>query len=785
MATGALGSALSGLQLAQQQLSVLSNNIANASTPGYTRKILPQNAQAINGEFVGVRAEILTRYVDTNLQRDLWTQVSVSGFSAVQEQYLSNVDEFHGNIDSGTNIAAKLTQLRDSFSSLSDNPSDTFLQERTLSAAKNTVSQINDFAKFVQNQRNDVVDDLDASIDQVNSLLSRIADFNAQTIGAANVGRSTAHVEDLRDSAIEELSSLIDISFFRRSDGAVVIQTRRGSLLADERAMSLHYNRKPVSELSYYPNNISAISLGDPSKTLNTPDITDELSTGGKIGGLIELRDQTFPEYSSQIDELAHKLALRFDEQGLRLFTDPNGLVPNNDDPDTVTSTPVSYVGFASRIEVNSSILADSSLIQAGTLTNRDQPVSTGSNEIIQRVLNFTFGEEELEVAQGARDIVSTIAPPNDNLQNWLGLSSKNSLLGAVDLTSYGAVDISEAPGSPFVNVVPPPGPPYANNDLNIRLFNGVDDTGLINIDLDAAAIAFPIGGAVTDAGEQVRLYLEAQVNAAIGATSISAVVSLTPSGQLKIDSNSNIQIDAGTMGQDGLDFLGLSAGTFNAEDPYISVQVGTNPVQKIIIDSDDTHLDLLDKMNFNGPIDPGGGVSGLYAVIDVATGQLMVRPGTDNTVSDDFTYGGALKITGGPFITQGAADAVTPDGVGIVEALFGVPDPITSTAHAAFKTEDLGPGLGRETKIKTATTLIGFSEKMINRQISDLQTVRATNKEEVLFKETLDTQFKNISGVNVEQELANLIVVQNAFAASAKMIGIIDELFDKLFQSI
>ena len=49
MSLGALDAALSGLRVSQQQLNVISNNIANVGTEGYTRKILPQSTQAVEG----------------------------------------------------------------------------------------------------------------------------------------------------------------------------------------------------------------------------------------------------------------------------------------------------------------------------------------------------------------------------------------------------------------------------------------------------------------------------------------------------------------------------------------------------------------------------------------------------------------------------------------------------------------------------------------------------------------------------------------------------------------
>ena len=45
--TSALSTALSGLRVAQQQINVISANVSNVGTPGYTRKVLPQSTQVI------------------------------------------------------------------------------------------------------------------------------------------------------------------------------------------------------------------------------------------------------------------------------------------------------------------------------------------------------------------------------------------------------------------------------------------------------------------------------------------------------------------------------------------------------------------------------------------------------------------------------------------------------------------------------------------------------------------------------------------------------------------
>ena len=75
----ALDAALSGLITAQRQTALTSRNIANASTPGYTRKEAELASRTIQGEGRGVMVADIVRKVDTMLQQDVRRE---SGLSA-------------------------------------------------------------------------------------------------------------------------------------------------------------------------------------------------------------------------------------------------------------------------------------------------------------------------------------------------------------------------------------------------------------------------------------------------------------------------------------------------------------------------------------------------------------------------------------------------------------------------------------------------------------------------------------------------------------------------------
>ena len=115
MSLSALNSALSGLRIAQQQISLISTNVANVGTPGYTRKILPQSSQVVDGRGVGVTPEKVIRTVDLNLSRDLWTQISGAAALDIKASYLSRVQQFHGPPDKELSLAAEISRLHDSF----------------------------------------------------------------------------------------------------------------------------------------------------------------------------------------------------------------------------------------------------------------------------------------------------------------------------------------------------------------------------------------------------------------------------------------------------------------------------------------------------------------------------------------------------------------------------------------------------------------------------------------------------------------------------------------------
>lgn len=790
---GSLNSALTGLRVAQQELNVISNNISNASTEGYTRKILPRETVVIGNTGAGVSAGAVYRNVNTALQNDVFKQKTIVENLDVKLSYFEKIQQFLGRPEEQTSISSELSELRDLFVTLADSPEDTAIQNNLLLQAETFATEVRGFASLINELRNDAQEEIAFSVNRLNTLLGEVSELNAQVRSNTAAGKSVASLLDQRDVIVEEISTFIEVNSFTRGDGVLVIQTPNGTQLADERVEDVIFNVTQIGPSDTYTNGgVNPIYVGGvPATNPAAVDITQD-ALSGKLGALIELRDDLLMEQQAILDELAHKIALRFDLQGLRLYTNDAGNVPADTEPDTVAPTGVPYVGFSAEFRVNQSILDNTDLIQQGTAAT-DNAVQSGSDEVLRRIVEFGFGEIEFQQAVSTRSLQTTatdIGAPAATLQELLGLYGQNTITGTADLSDASYANIQAILDTGQITA--------GNDTFSIIVNDPFDGANQFNVDLTTAQGNFPSPPAGSAAEQIVN-----EINASIAASALDTdqtSARIGPSGQIIIEARGQVIVSSESlppgngMGDDGLAVLGLTAGTYDPESPYFDIQIGNDNPVRISIDPTDTELTLKDKLEFGGA---NGGVPGLNVDFEPAGSVqpiLRLRPGGDTGP----TFGGDIKIIGGPFETSPTDNAspevsnVTPEP--ILLALFGSTDPVvdvpygsvTSASDATevtFRTRFLGPDADITTGIVSSSTIVDFSQKLINRQSELLNQIQNRRDNEESFQNILEQDLLGSSGVNIEEELALLIQVQTAFSASARMVQAVDEQFRELLQ--
>jgi flagellar hook-associated protein 1 len=399
----ALSISSSGLANIEQQIALLSQNVANASTPSYAVETLSQTSLTASGEPMGVLTGVATANIDNALQASVFAQNSAVSALQTETNALSAIDAVMGTPGSGTDLGSLVTDLEDAFSALSADPSSPTQQQAVVQSASTLASSINALSDTYTTARQSAENAIVSEVGTINSTLSTIGTISGQIVAAQQQGQSTANLENDLTQQEQILSGLLSVNFVSQSNGSVLVFTTSGLELPTNEASALSVTADTIGPQSTYPSSIAPI-------TLNGVDVTDQL-TGGSLGANIGLRDQTLPDYQAGLDEFSENLATRFAAQGLTLFTNGSGTVPSSG------GTPVQsgYVGFSAEIQVNPAVSADPSLVQDGT--NAIAGSSTGASAftpnpaggpagfttLITRVLDYTFGSDVQDgVAQPA-----------------------------------------------------------------------------------------------------------------------------------------------------------------------------------------------------------------------------------------------------------------------------------------------------------------------------------------------------------------------------------------------
>ena len=391
--------ARSGLLHTQRALSNAADNVANAEVEGYTRKRIVGDAVSVNGQGIGVRSLGPMREVDTALTNEMNKRRSARSAAELRDNVLSRINEAHGDPAKAESLGDLVAKLRTSFIELRVDPSQVVKQQAVvLNAAQNTVARFNDIARVVGEARQAAHDGIVQKVAQVNSTLREISVLRDDVVERTGAGVPTADVEDKLDVALTRLSELLEVKPIRQANGGLLLLGAGGITIPIPKEGDVF----SVPGAVIAPDSFYRGSGTIPPIMMGGIDVTRQL-IGGKLGESITLRDQTLPRYQAELDVAAAELADRFEEVGLRFFTDPSGASPDYSGPDPGTSPKNAYagstqIGFANRITVNPEVRSDVRLLRDGThdtggFTKNPVGGPAGFVTLLDRILSFTFGE--------------------------------------------------------------------------------------------------------------------------------------------------------------------------------------------------------------------------------------------------------------------------------------------------------------------------------------------------------------------------------------------------------
>jgi flagellar hook-associated protein FlgK len=319
--TLALSNALSGLRINQQSIGVLSNNISNVNTLGYSRQVVNQSSVTVEGVGSGVKLEEIVRKVDSYIQRSIITQSSnVSNSQAIDEFY-QRVQTLLGQPGSGNSMDVFLTSFFNSVQQLAETPETTSLKSNAISSAAFLAKQLADLSANIYNLRYEADRQISDSVSVVNSTLDRLRDINKALNQAKSLGQSTAGLLDERDKELQKISEYINITTsFNQSGGVSIVGGDGVTLLEEGVRYQLRYARLESVESLVQDapmSGLEVVSLNEKNEAVGLPvslitagrssEITSKIPSG-KISGYQQIRDTKFPAILDQLDMLASRI---------------------------------------------------------------------------------------------------------------------------------------------------------------------------------------------------------------------------------------------------------------------------------------------------------------------------------------------------------------------------------------------------------------------------------------------------------------------------------------------
>ena len=896
----ALNNALSGLNINRESLAVLSQNIANANTKGYSRQIITQQSQYLDGRGMGASIIDVSRRVDDYLIRTIRSQNAAMGQAETVSNYFERTQILLGKPGSANSIDAYVRNLFNAAQSLSLTPESSSLRLSAVNSGVNLARNASALARSLQDLRYQADGDISQAIQAINKNILDLQQVNS-TIGANSLqGKPVSDLLDKRDMLLTEVAKYIDIRTLPKANGTVDVYTTTGVSLLDSSAYQLRYTQAGASDTFISGGTLTPIEVFrlDPTGQLTGQPITlvssgtsgnlTNILGSGTLKGLLEMRDVQIPNMLKQLDTMTASLRDQFNAvhnkgiafpgtnsyTGTRAFNatdstfwsgkvrfavlDQNGkpvTSPYADEPAGMKPLTLDlsklnsgngdgYPSLQGIIdEFNQHYAAPGNKAKVGTLNNVRMAINSPQIPTSPPVLNFDFDLDNLS-DKGSNFYVTNMEVFDDNGAALTPVTTNRPQVTLASTNTYvmngtNTVTINTDPSQPNglqngdrIYLSTPPGTtingvPVSELGGFIAVQNVTATSFQITVNTPATGsggtsvasqTALPVYAKVPP-GESKRTSDKGTFSATIDAVSDYFTVRASVAVD---DGNGNITQSQVTYrvnnNQVQTRNQRVSAESLTGQGELITPRSGNPIARMIMVDAngnelpttngkyttlqsgflkivasgatDNVAVDSLDSTELGRPNDtpPIAGTGRSFAHYFELNNFFKSNglPGSDTTTNSALNLAVEQRLINNPnLISLGTLVRSPASGEAPIytyERASGDNSIIQKLAQLGVDTFQFQPagGLGQ-----SRLTFGAYAAQIVGTASTAASSAESTMKNEQVLLDGFQKRSDSISGVNLDEELANTVIYQNAYSASARVITVANELFDTLINSI
>jgi flagellar hook-associated protein 1 len=363
--------AKTGLFASQQSINLTGHNIANANTAGYTRQRLAQSSievtsgserfAAVTKGFTGggVRSDGIEQIRSDFLDRQYRTENGTQQMWSTKSDAMGYIEKlFNETDDSG--LSTTINDFFVSLQTLSTNPESPEYRTNVMQNAMKMTDDFQHYASQLADKQSEINDTVKVTVSQINDAAQNIADLNNEIFRYEINGEKANDLRDKRNTLLDTLSGIADISYSEDADGQVSVDLGGKTLVSGQTVHQLQTSATQTNNISGGIT-LNAVSWADYTEADGSA--SPLVVSSGSLKGYLDIRDGNttdnvgIPELMSQLDTLASTIATQFNAIHSAGYTLPDSSNGNTSSTGVNFFTvPASGTITAANISVDSAI---------------------------------------------------------------------------------------------------------------------------------------------------------------------------------------------------------------------------------------------------------------------------------------------------------------------------------------------------------------------------------------------------------------------------------------------
>ncbi|MDP4724691.1 MAG: hypothetical protein NWS47_00110 [Alphaproteobacteria bacterium] len=417
---------MSAISANRTKADTLDDNLTNKDVDGY---ITRERVIQLNGSS-GVKASELQQSFDEKLIKEVRDQSSLVSGVASMEKYYQEILGFFGGKNEQSSFAHIGGKMSTALKALQSNPSQPTYTKEALRELINHAESITKLASKIKDLRDEVGQDIAASVAKTNACLQEIALLNKNIKIAPERSSEQLAYQDQRRITLQALAEQLGVRINTfNTFGTEIFDKSENNLLQGENYATINYDNSAG-------NSVLSVQISDN----RTVDISTSILGGnqtGQLSGLMQLHNKILPDLQGQLDEYTKALRDKFNSiHNLGVSLDP---------PSTLTGT----IGIPGAPPITSdTIVSGTGTVRIGTADPKTGKLASYTDIALTNGMNIQFLINSINNSDPESGITASITDDgcfqltSNNPENGVVIGSVGSQIASLSASSTYSANI-------------------------------------------------------------------------------------------------------------------------------------------------------------------------------------------------------------------------------------------------------------------------------------------------------------------------------------------------------